>query len=295
MASHGHGHGDTNMTPEQQAAMQQEMRQRQMQQMAQRFQSDKIVPTPEGEEVFEVTGQHAMQLQMMSQMMQKMVAGATGLAFSQMQGSLSEEQVRRCHAANVDAGSMLFVAEWHGAEQRAVSSEAMDKAKLAETTMQGSGMMERAMGKVLLSLSEEQKDGFKKRVDSYIADHVPDDTTRCLLLLGIRVRQEELKTMALTMDEHLQLQMDGQTKSHQIMMAAIDPATGMPTEEAQKEAQKVVDETNAKLDEIMPPEAVAGKENFLKLHKQYQNMQYYQTRVSTSMKNEQMQIMVRAR
>ena len=138
-----------------------------------------ITKPMDGSEPVELTPQQEMQVEHMGRMMAAMVMTGVGRAFKMMHAGLSEEQQK-------------------------VSTDAMERAQkesmMGTQTAQfeGQAMMERAMGEVLESLTTEQQTAWDGHIDQFIRSNVPDDTTQCYVLAGIKVREIELKLKALT-------------------------------------------------------------------------------------------------
>ena len=138
-----------------------------------------ITKPMDGSEPVKLTPQQEMQVEHMGRMMAAMVMTGVGRAFKMMHAGLSEEQKK-------------------------VSTDAMERAQkesmMGTQTAQfeGQAMVERAMGEVLESLTEEQQTAWDGHIDQFIRGNVPDDTTQCYVLAGIKVREIELKLKALT-------------------------------------------------------------------------------------------------
>ena len=117
------------------------------------------------QELTSICGGDQQKMQMLMQqrmMLEQMAATAVGHSFSAMSDEMTEEQ-------------------------SAITKEVMDRCRAAPdaeefkegvTEQQGSSMMEPAMGKCMKSFSPEQRSAYERRVSDFIAQHIPDDTTR---------------------------------------------------------------------------------------------------------------------
>ena len=220
----------------------QAMAKMQQQQNGGTFKSDQLgIPTPEGEEPFELSQEGMMQMKMTAEMMTKMVLSGTGLAFSKVQGCLTDEQ-------------------------RAMSNEAMAKSAKCATTKEGTLIVQRAMGQVLQSLTAEQRVVYDREVEHYIVEHVPDDTTRCFLLKGVQIRQDELNVLASTTHEQGQERskraQEAIAQAQMALMEGANTSNGIPTVEAQEKARAIVEQAQKELDEQLSEKAKAAQEKF---------------------------------
>ena len=132
-------------------------------------------------------------------MMHNTITTATGSSFSKLQPFLDEEQ----------KAVMTNILKKVGADTADFNAEL------------GQQLMMPAMGKVLGSLSDEQRERFETIKGEFIEEHVMDDNTRCFILHGTTCYESQLQLKS-KMPKDMEASAEAAHQKMQVMVEAGD-------------------------------------------------------------------------